>query len=105
MNQRIRYNKVRNGVLLSRRNFVTGAGREVNVELDLTAKKYRILDSASGEQLSTGGNTKNVSVLKIQAKRGLTELGVQFADETRNRGGEEVNVVAGQAWYSISWPS
>lgn len=98
MNQRIRYNKVRAGVLISRRNFVTGAGREVNVELDLNTKKYRILDSASGEQVSTGGNTRNVSVLKIQAKRGLTELGVQFADETRTResgGGAEVNAVVG----------
>lgn len=87
MNQRIRYNKTAAGVLLSRRNFVTGGGREVNVELNLTAKKYRILDSSTGEQVATGGNTRNVSVLKIQAKRGLTELGVAFADETRNREG------------------
>lgn len=91
MNQRIRYNKVRNGVLLSRRNFVTGGGREVNVELDLANKKYRILDSVSGEQVLTGGNTRNVSVLKIQAKRGLTELGVAFLEETRERGNAEVN--------------
>jgi hypothetical protein len=87
-NKRIRYNKVRNGVLLSRRNFVTGGGREVNVELDLANKKYRILDSASGEQVATGGNTRNTSVLKIQAKRGLTDLGVTFADEVRVRGAE-----------------
>lgn len=93
MNQRIRYNKVRNGVLLSRRNFTTNIGQEVNVELDLNAKKYRILDSVSGELISTGGNTKNVSVLKIQAKRGLTTLGVVFADETRKRESVEVNVV------------
>ena len=94
MNQRIRYNKVRNGVLLSRRNFTTATGREVNVELDLNIKKYRILDSVSGEQVATGGNTRNVAVLKIQAKRGLTDLGVSFADETRNRNnGTELNVV------------
>lgn len=90
MNQRIRYSNARNGVLTSRRNFVTGAGREVNVELDLTNKKYRILDSSSGEQVATGGNTRNVSVLKIQAKRGLTELGVSFQEETRERGTSDV---------------
>lgn len=89
MNQRIRYNKNNTGVLVSRRNFVTGGGREVNVELNLAAKKYRILDSSTGEQVATGGNTRNVSVLKIQAKRGLTELGVAFAEETRDRSGNE----------------
>lgn len=91
MNQRIRYNKVRTGVLLSRRNFTTSTGIEVNVELDLNNKKYRILDAVTNDVLGTGGNTKNVSVLKIQAKRGLTEMGVEFAEETRDRGGEEID--------------
>ena len=85
MNQRIRYSKTRSGVLQSRRNFITGSGQEVIVELDLNTKRYRILDSVSGIEVATGGNTRNVSVLKIQAKRGLTNLGVEFADETRTR--------------------
>lgn len=85
MNQRIRYNKTRSGVLQSRRNFITSGGQEVTVELDLTAKRYRILDTVSGAEVATGGNTRNVSVLKIQAKRGLTNLGVEFAGESRNR--------------------
>lgn len=85
MNQRIRYNKTRSGVLQSRRNFMTGQGQEVVVELDLNSKRYRILDSVSGAEVATGGNTRNVSVLKIQAKRGLTDLGVEFAGESRNR--------------------
>lgn len=85
MNQRIRYSKARTGILQSRRNFITGSGQEVMVELDLNSKRYRILDSVSGAEVSVGGNTRNVSVLKIQAKRGLTTLGVEFADETRTR--------------------
>lgn len=94
-NKRIRYSKPSNGVLLSRRNYVTAGGREVNVELDLNAKKYRILDASTSEVVSAGGDTRNLSVLKIQAKRGLTDLGVTFADETRVRGTNEVAVSAG----------
>lgn len=84
-NTRIRYLEVKPGVLQSRRRFVTGVGQEVLVELDLNQKKYRILDSVSGAEVATGGNTKNRSVLKIQSKRGLTELGVIFAEEKRDR--------------------
>ncbi len=83
--QRIRYANVGPSVLKSRRNFTTADGREVQVELNLEDKKYRVLDSVSGEEVSSGGNTRNKSVLKIQAKRGLTELGVVFDEETRKR--------------------
>lgn len=85
-NKRIRYAQTRTGVLQSRRMFTTSTGQEVLVELDLNAKKYRVLDSVTGVEVVAGGNTRNLSVLKIQAKRGLTGLGVEFADETRNRG-------------------
>ncbi len=84
-NTRVRYIQVNVGVFSSRRNFVTDAGREVKVLLDLNAKTYRIVDSVSGEQVAAGGNTRNKNVLKIQAKRGLTDLGVTFAEETRER--------------------
>jgi hypothetical protein len=84
-NTRIRYNKARNGVLQSRRMFMTRDGQEVKVELDLTAKRYRIVDSVTGMEVASGGNTKNQSVLKIQAKKGLMNLGVEFAEETRPR--------------------
>jgi len=83
---RIRYQKMGPGVLRSRRYFKTAAGAEVYVELNLDAKKYRIVDSVSGVELATGGNTRNSSVLKIQSKRGLEGLGVAFTDESRNRG-------------------
>lgn len=85
MNQRIRYHKAKNGVMTSRRNYTTSAGSTVVVELDLNNKKYRILDASSLSEVATGGNTKNVSVLKIQAKKELVDLGVTFAEETRDR--------------------
>lgn len=84
-NTRIRYQKTASGVLQSRRYFVTKTGQEVYVQLDLNVKKYRILDSTSGVEVATGGNTRNISVLKIQSKKGLVALGVSFAEETRNR--------------------
>jgi hypothetical protein len=89
VNTRIRYNKPNNGVLRSRRHFTTLAGREVVVELDLNQKKYKVLDSMSGEEVLSGGDTVNPSVLKIQAKQGLMNLGVSFSDETRTRGQNE----------------
>lgn len=85
MNQRIRYNKVSADKLISRRTFATASGSEVVVELNLGQKKYRVLDASTNNEIASGGNTRNVAVLKIQAKRGLTELGVQFAEETRDR--------------------
>lgn len=84
-NTRIRYQKTAQGVLQSRRYFMTKSGQEVYVQLDLNAKKYRILDSISGTEVASGGNTKNVSVLKIQSKKGLMGLGVEFALESRDR--------------------
>lgn len=84
-NQRVRYARTGAGILTSRRNFPTSAGTEVIVQLDLNAKKYRILDATSLTEIAVGGNTRNVSVLKIQAKKGLMGLGVQFTDETRVR--------------------
>ena len=93
MNKRIRYSKVKTGVLLSRRNFTTAAGQTVVVVLDLNAKRYQILDAASNAEVTSGGNTKNVSVLKIQAKKGLQGLGVTFAEEVRNRGTVQPNEV------------
>lgn len=92
-NTRIRYSKVSQGVLKSRRHFVTSTGVEATVELNLATKQYRIVDAVSGFELASGGNTTNLSVLKIQAKKGLVELGVEFADEVRNRGNVETQTV------------
>ncbi len=89
-NTRIRYHKAKNGILTSRRNFLTLDGKTVIVELDLNNKKYRILDAVTMEEVASGGNTRNQSVLKIQSKRALTELGVSFAEEVRDRSSEPV---------------
>lgn len=85
-NVRIRYMEVTPGVLQSRRRFITASGQEVLVELDLNQKKYRILDSVSGAEVASGGDTINANVLKIQSKQGLTSLGVTFSAEARDRG-------------------
>lgn len=85
MNTRIRYQDTNKGTLISRRNFVTSANQTVVVELNLNEKKYRILDAATLVEVGSGGNTRNKSVLKIQAKRGLVALGVEFGPETRDR--------------------
>jgi hypothetical protein len=86
MSQRIRYQRTQPGVLVSRRNFMTADGQEVKVELNTNEKKYRILNSVTGDEVvSATGNTRNTSVLKIQAKRGLSDLGVIFTEEKRVR--------------------
>jgi hypothetical protein len=89
LNVRIRYNKIVDGKTTSRRTFVTSAGREVVAELNLNDKKYRILDAVTGEEVASGGKTKNLSVLKIQTKNGLMALGVEFSDEERDREGRQ----------------
>jgi predicted DNA-binding antitoxin AbrB/MazE fold protein len=85
MDRRIRYNKTGNGILTSLRNFTMQGGKEVKVELDVNNKKYRILDAVTGTEVANGGNTRNLAVLKIQAKDALLNIGVQFAPENRNR--------------------
>jgi hypothetical protein len=85
MERRIRYTKTGSGLLTSLRNFTTANGAEVKVELDVNNKKFRILDAVTGSELVNGGDTRNVAVLKIQAKEALKGVGVQFAPEIRNR--------------------
>lgn len=86
MNQRIRYQSVQGtSVLKSRRVFKTADGKDVSIELDTASLKFTVRDSITGEPVLNGGNTRNLSVLKIQAKNGLQSLGVQFAAEARNR--------------------
>lgn len=88
--KRIRYVKSGNGVLRSMRNFTTRRGDEVRVELDTLNKKYAIVDAIEGTVVTDGGNTINVAVLKIKAKKALLKLGVKFDEEIRKR--KEQNV-------------
>lgn len=85
-NSRIRYAKVEDGITRSRRYYLTSEGKQVFVVLNLNEKKYQIQDSVTGDVVATGGDTVNVAVLKIQAKQGLTALGVEFSGEKRTRG-------------------
>ncbi len=102
-NKRIRYVKSGNGVLTSLRNFVSGDGQTLKVELDTTAKKYRILDATTLQELASGGNTRNISVLKIQAKKGLLSLGVQFSDEVRKRDdSDSINIDAAKVYSAAN---
>lgn len=93
-NTRIRYRSIGDGILASRRVFTValdGVDTDVVVILDTDLMRFKIVtvvddvDSDSMEILR-GGNTKNISVLKIQAKKGLRELGYEFGTETRARG-------------------
>lgn len=88
--KRIRYVKSGTGVLRSMRNFTTRKGAEVRVELDTLNKKFAIVDAVEGTIVADGGNTINLAVLKIKAKRALLKLGVKFDEEVRKR--KEQNV-------------
>ncbi len=100
--QRIRYSQVSGNIFRSRRNFLTSTGQTVQVELDLDNKKYRVVDSITNEEVATGGNTRNIAVLKIQAKKGLTGLGIEFTEETRYRVGDSINEDARQAYSAAN---
>jgi hypothetical protein len=83
--KRIRYVKSGSGVLKSMRNFTTRKGAEVRVELDTQNKKFIIVDAVEGTIVADGGNTVNLAVLKIKAKKALLKLGVKFDEEIRKR--------------------
>lgn len=85
MSKRIRYIKAGDSKLVSLRNFITLAGNTVVVELDTENKKFRVLDAATLAEVSSGGDTKNVAILKQQAKESLVSLGVTFSEEVRIR--------------------
>lgn len=84
-NMRIRYDEQADGKLRSKRTITTTQNGAVFVELDLSNKKFVILDSMTLAPIFHGGNTSNISVLKIQAKEALETLGAEFVSERRNR--------------------
>lgn len=83
--KRIRYVKNGNGYLRSMRNFTTRKGMEVRVELDTETKRFVIVDAIEGTIVANGGDTVNLAVLKIKAKKALLKLGVKFDEEVRKR--------------------
>ena len=76
-----------NVMAMSKQNFMLN-GRELTIYLYINDFKFEIVD-ANGAVVTKGGNTKNVAVLKKQAKRALARLGYEFGAETRNRGNNE----------------
>lgn len=83
-NTRIRY--LNTNPLKSVRVFTVG-DKALRVSLNVESKKYVITDENTGSVVVEGGKTKNLAVLKIQAKKALKELGVDFGEEKRDRGG------------------
>jgi hypothetical protein len=83
--KRVRYVKAGTGILRSMRNFTTRKGLEVRVELDTVNKKFAVVDAVEGTIIVEGGNTVNLSILKIKAKTALLKLGVKFDEEVRKR--------------------
>lgn len=95
MSTRIRYVKTsEDGVLNSMRSFETAKGK-YKVTLNLNNMSFKIWN-VDIEETHEGGNTKNLAVLKRQAKRKLKELGVDFDIETRDNT-SRINNSAAQA--------
>lgn len=90
MSTRIRYSKENNGLLKSMRTFTVqtseGLSSDVIIKLDPQNNKFFVVDASTEDLVVEGGRTTNLSVLKIQAKKALTKLGVEFGTETRDRG-------------------
>lgn len=82
MNTRIRYEKD-GAFLVSTRVFVVN-NVPYKVKLNVVEKTYALIDQETGAVPVQGGGTKNLTVLKRQAKRALVKLGYNFAGETRN---------------------
>lgn len=87
-NTRIRYKSIGDNLLKSVRVFSVN-DTALSVTLDTENKRFTIVDENSGDEVMTGGKTKNLAVLKIQAKKALSDLGVSFGEETRNRGNDD----------------
>jgi len=82
MHTRIKYN-FEGSIGISRQSFRVN-GQDLRIVVNSQDFTFEIVDN-SGSVIKTGGNTKNYNVLLRQAKRALTELGYDFAVETRDR--------------------
>jgi len=74
-------------ILESKRGFRLD-GVEVKVRLNLDEMYFEIFRGE--EVLYKGGTTKNINLLKVQAKNYVASLGYDFGTENRNR--KELNV-------------
>lgn len=84
MNTRIRYEKSELGkILKSVRNFQTIDNLSVSVTLDLNNMSFIVKNVDTNEVVFNGGDTRNETILKRQAKSALASLGVNFEPENR----------------------
>lgn len=83
MSTRIRYSKMSDGSLRSTKVFHLET-QDVQVLLNPNNKTFWVVNSTTGDVLSTGSHS-NMNVLKQLAKKSLAGLGVTFVNESRTR--------------------
>ncbi len=95
MSTRIRYIKYENdpNMLKSMRNYRTKMG-DAFVLLHTVSMQMNVVHAENGTVLASGGDTKNLAVLKIKAKKALASLGVEFSKEERVKDVTEDSVSA-----------
>lgn len=83
---RILYNKCKDNILVSKENFKL-RGQEYQVHIYLNEMQFTIVElhDEINPIKHSAGHAKTVADLKIKAKKALTDLGVKFKSESRNR--------------------
>lgn len=72
-------------MIKSMRNYRVRNGRDAYVILHTVSMQYNVVDAENGTVFASGGDTKNLAVLKIKAKKALADLGASFSKETREK--------------------
>lgn len=88
-NTRIRYSRQEDGNLISKQYFKIG-DESYRILLYEKVFKFAILNSL-GFPIFFGGNTQNLAVLRIQAKKALEDLGFKFEKEEREYAEDQTN--------------
>lgn len=83
MATRIRYSKTEDPNLVRSAKAFKVGDRHVYVSLHTVSLQFNIYDATTREIIVSGGKTKNLTVLKIQAKTALKHMGVEFAEDVR----------------------
>jgi len=82
MSNRIRYSKTANSTLVSVRSFLANGN---NYKVELHPDRMMFYVTVGGEVVEQGTGV-SLANLKIKAKKALTDLGVSFDKETRDKG-------------------
>lgn len=87
--KRIRYSKNSSGNLISvKKLYHPTNGARYEVQLDLVERQWLILDDASG-MVAASGHNNSLAMMKIEVKRALAVLGIEFENETRGTHGKD----------------